>query len=564
MELWLSIKRATITSFFLVWLLSLFVSITNLAIPLYTLQIFDRVLPSKSSQTLFMLLGAILILGILFIGSEKIRRQVTNFLAHQVGTLIEPLILKKQVNDVQRSSDQGYKSLKNLKALQHFICSPTLLAAMDLSLSPLLIIALFFLHPYFGYSILFCNFLLLTLLIFQQHSLNKTDYEYQRFQEKQWGNQQSLINNIDSIRCMGMSQGWLHTHQELNSTVYQKQFTHQKSNHNFQVLAIVIRWICQITIPTIGAFLLIHQQISVGVMLAALMISMRCIIPFETIINSWQLLIKVKKIFSELTIFFNLEPNIALVEPLTELKGYIEVKSLKVNNISLNKTILSIDSFHAKPGSFTAIIGQNGAGKSLFLQTLIKNISHVSGEILYDGINVTTVQQQWLGKQIGYIPQKLCLPKASIKEIVSHHEECNDSKVISATQLAGVHQTILTMDQGYDSIISSQSGQLPPGILQRIALARALYHQPKILILDEADAYLDNQGKDNFIKLITQQIRKGTTVIAATQNQPLLSSASHVLLIEKGKSEFSGEISAFQDFIRELAEKRKVSNLFSS
>jgi len=563
MELWQSLKRVTIKSCLLVWLLSLFVSLANLAIPLYTLQIFDRVLPSKSSQTLFMLLGAIIILGILFIGSEKIRRQVTNYLAHHIGLIIEPLILKNQVEDITRTHEQGSKSLKNLQALQQFICSPTLLAAMDVSLSPLLIVTLFFLHPYFGYSILLCNFVLIALLCYQQQSLNKADESYQKPAEQQWRDQQTLMSNSSIIRSMGMSTDWLNKHQSLSDETYQKQYLYQDRNHSFQIFAIAIRWCCQVTIPTVGAYLLIQQQISAGVMLAALMISMRCIIPFETLINSWQLLLKAKSIFKELKSFFHSPLSNQQVKPLTRLRGYIEVKALIVTDEKQKKTLLNIKHLQAEPNEFIAVIGQNGAGKTLFLQTLLKNIAHVSGDILIDGINLSAVEQHWLGKQVGYVPQRLSLPRASIAEVICQHEKCDQAKVIAASKMAAVHQTVLALDQGYDTVLCDENNQLSPGILQRIALARALYHQPNILIFDEADAYLDKNGKDNFLKLIKTSTKNGCTVIAVTQCQQMLAQANKVLLIEQGKSGFFGSFSQFQAFVNELNQQRKVSKLFT-
>jgi len=564
MEPWQSVKRVTIKSCFLVWLLSLCISIANLAVPLYTLQIFDRVLPSNSSQTLVMLLAAVIIFGILFIGCENIRRQVTNYLSFYIGKLVEPLILKKQIRDIKQEYEQSYKSLKNLQSLQQFICSPTLLAAMDVSLSPLLIATLFFLHPYFGYSILLGNLLLLALLSYQQINLKTTDANYHKTAQQQWQNQQTLINNTPIVRAMGLHKDWLVKHQNLSDKVYQNQHNYQQSNHNFQLFAIVIRWFCQITIPTLGAYLLILQQISPGVMLAALMISMRCIMPFETLINGWQLLLKSKEIFLELKSFFVYPSDIKQTIPLTLLQGYIEVKSLKVENMIPAKTVLNIDHFQAQPSTFTAVIGQNGAGKTLFLQTLLKNSAHVSGEVLMDGINIATVEQHWLGKQIGYVPQRLCLLRATIEEVICQHETCDQNKVVAASKMAGVHQTILTLDQGYETLLTTESTQLSPGIQQRIALARALYHQPKILIFDEADAYLDKCSKDNYLKLIRIAAKSGCTVIAATQCQQILSQADNVLLIEQGKSSFFGNLTQFQLLIDDINQKRKVSNIFTN
>jgi len=563
MKLWQSLKRAIVKSCFLVWLLSLFVSLANLAIPLYTLQIFDRVLPSKSSQTLIMLLSALIILGILFIGSEKIRRQVSNHLAFHIGSLIEPLILKKQVDDIYRTREQGIKSLKNLQALQQFICSPTLLAAMDVSLSPLLIAVLFFLHPYFGYSILACNLLLIILLCYQQYKLRKTDDNYQNCAEQQWHNQQSLINNASIFRSMGMGENVINKHQLSSVDVYQKQFLYQKSNHSFQLFAIMIRWCCQVTVPTVGAYLLIQQQISAGVMLAALMISMRCIIPFETLINSWQLVLKAKEILTELKAFFFSNLNEQQVKPLTRLQGFIEVKKFKIKDDKQQKTLLSIDHLQAESSSFTAVIGQNGAGKSLFIKSLLKNITNVSGEILVDGINITSVEQSWLGKQVGYVPQSLSVPSATIEETSSQHGECQQEKVVTASKMAAVHQTILALPQGYETILATDTCQLSPGILQRIALARALYHQPKILLFDEAEAYLDKSGKDNYLRLLKNLTKSGCTVIAATQCQKVLAQANKVMLIEQGKSEFTGSFQQFQAYVNELNQKRKVSKLFN-
>ena len=185
-------------------------------------------------------------------------------------------------------------------------------------------------------------------------------------------------------------------------------------------------------------------------------------------------------------------------------------------------------------------------------------------EILFDGINITSVEQQWLGKQIGYVPQNLSLPRATIEEVICQHEQCKKDAVIKASKMAGVHQTILSLPQGYDSILSVETSQLSPGILQRITLARALYHQPKILIFDEADAYLDKSGKDNYLNLINIATKSGCTVIAATQCQQMLTKANKILLIEQGKDSFFGTFPQFQAFVNQLNQQRKVSNLFNN
>ena len=190
---WADLRQATIKALALIWLLSLLVSLANLAIPFYTLQIFDRVLPSKSKETLIMLLVAISIFGLLLIGCEILRRKVAACLANFIEKTTEPYLLDKLLSNIHQSAEQRQSTLHQLKTLRTFATSPTLFAVMDTTLIPILIIAIFALHPFFGYVLTIANIMFFLVIIFQHYSLSKTQDIHQKSSQAQQRKNQSFV-----------------------------------------------------------------------------------------------------------------------------------------------------------------------------------------------------------------------------------------------------------------------------------------------------------------------------------------------------------------------------------
>ncbi len=559
---WTVLRQATFKALALIWLLSLLVSLANLAIPFYTLQIFDRVLPSKSKETLIMLLVAISIFGLLLIGCEILRRKVAACLASFIEKTTEPYLLDKQLSNIHQSTEQRQSTLHQLKTLRTFATSPTLFAVMDTTLIPILIIAIFALHSLFGYVLIVANIMFFLVIIFQHYSLRKTQDIYQKSSQAQQRKNQSFAVNMPAFRAMGMADAWFDKTREISEQAQQMQCRHEKTNHTFQSINLSIRWLFQIIVPTLGAYLLITNQISAGVMLAALMLSMRGVMPFDTLVNSWQLVSNTWLIVVQLKATDVLSHNEKTIQPPEQITGKIWIKGLRLKDPSSKSSLLSLHEFEAMPASFNVIIGPNGSGKTLLLESILGNVAIDKGKIFIDEINTSLVDRQWLGKQLGYVPQRLHLPNASIKDIICHHEECNESKLIHAAKTVAVHQTISSLPEGYETLVNMTSSGLSLGILQRICLARALYHQPRLLIFDEADAYLDEAGKKAYLSLIMSAKAAGCTVIAVTQNTKILSIADKVLLIDKGEVEYSGNVSSLQAFVQQNTSQR-VRPLFS-
>ena len=559
---WADLRQATIKALALIWLLSLLVSLANLAIPFYTLQIFDRVLPSKSKETLIMLLVAISIFGLLLIGCEILRRKVAACLANFIEKTTEPYVLDKQLSNINQSAEQRQSTLHQLKTLRTFATSPTLFAVMDTTLIPILIIAIFALHPFFGYVLTIANIMFFLVIIFQHYSLSKTQDIHQKSSQAQQRKNQSFVLNIPAFRAMGMADAWFEKTRKVSEQAQKMQCIHESTNHTFQSVNLSIRWLFQIIVPTLGAYLLITSQISAGVMLAALMLSMRGIMPFDILVNSWQLVSSTWQIVVQLKVTDDLSHNEKIIQPPEKIIGRVFIKGLVVKDPISKSSILSVHEFEAIPASFNVIIGPNGSGKTLLLESILGNVAIDKGKVYIDEINTKFIDRQWLGKQLGYVPQRLNLPNASIKDIICHHEECNESKLIHAAKTAAVHQTISSLPEGYETTVNMTSAGLSLGILQRVCLARAVYHQPQLLIFDEADAYLDEAGKKAYLSLIMSAKATGCTVIAVTQNTKILGVADKVLLIDKGEVEYSGTVSSLQAFVQKSASQR-VHPLFS-
>jgi len=536
--------------------LSLGINIAALALPLYTLQIFDRVLTSSSKETLAMLAIALAVMGVLFIAFDSLRRRVPVLLDGEIQRhLSAPLFHCSMRENLGNSKTEGLH-WQRVERLGRLLLNPGLLVALDAIWSPIFILVLFFLHSVFGWLMLGGNVLLLVIAVWQVRAMRDAQEDCREQQIKMQSVNGRAWQYALTMKAMGMLGDWLRS-TELER---EKQQCQAIKSNRFATLTTTIKWLLQAALPTFGALLLLSNSITPGVMLAALIIGFRSLMPFEALVTQGTAF---KKIVEELSNINKALKGFSMVEQTTppgQLKGAVHLCKLSVlDDVNGQQKLLDGIDLSVNQGEMLAIIGPNSAGKSLLLETALGLHEASEGRISYDDSPFKNWEPSWLGAHIGYVPQNIALLPGRIGDVICRHQTNNEVAMIKAAQAAAVHNDIMMMPQGYDTQIGHNQRALPGGFAQRIALARALYLCPQLLFFDEADSALDVKGLANYIELLNDARRAGKTLFVATQRRDVLRVADKVLVLNRGQVSYSGTYSNFSKLLMAEAKDKETN-----
>jgi len=529
--------------------LSLGINIAALALPLYTLQIFDRVLTSNSKETLAMLAIALAVMGVLFISFDALRRRVPALLAGEIQQRLSgPLFHSSLQGNLNSQSDKENPHWQGVERLSGLLLNPGLLVAVDAIWSPLFILVLFLLHPAFGWLMLGGNLLLLAIAVWQVWTIRETQDDYLEQRTKVQGVHEQAWRHAPVIKVMGMLDDWLKSTEIERANLNEKHQRQSIKSSRFVTLTTTIKCLLQAAVPTVGALLLLSSSLTPGAMLAALIIGFRSLMPFEALVTQG---VVFKKLVAELGNINKALKRLAQVElitPPSELKGVVHLCQLSVfdDDNGQSKLLDGVD-LSVNPGEILAVIGPNGAGKSLLLETALGLHEASEGSICYDDSQFKAWEPSWLGRHIGYVPQNIALLPGCIRDVICRHQSVEEADMVKAAQAAAVHNDIMALPHGYDTQIGINQRALPFGFAQRIALARALYCYPQLLFFDEADSALDVKGVASYIELLNSARRAGKTLLVTTQRRDVLNVADKVLVLNRGRVCYSGSYSNFSN-----------------
>mgnify|MGYP002700110816 CR=1 FL=1 len=533
---WISIRQKLMLALSTAFAFSLLVNLFMLAIPVYSLQIFDRVTVSQSQETLVMLLVAVCICIITMLGFEILRRKLLLLTANNISSSLTRFSLDQQgQKNLQHSDSSAHPENANI-AHQYFdfealsrmtknVRSPAILALMDATLTPAFITLLFFLHPAFAITTTIINLVLVAICryqftLIQTHSsvtpvntkraLRWLKSEY----DSHWaqGEQHQLIDGLQSN---------IRADQELKDE--------QTSTHNRLTTAIlIVRNFGQIAIPTVGALLLIQQLISPGIMLAAIILSMKGLIPWEQVFHHSHTL---KELFEDLKKLKFSSQQGELNQPcrhapITDLSGSL---SLSITSKATQQQL------SVSPGSLTAIVGPNGSGKSSLLKAIIGLPQQTSFTVTtrYDEYAVESIDRSYFSGKLAYIPCASAAPHLSVRELILDGSTQEADALYDLCRLLGLHNRLLKLPLGYDTVIDENAVTQSGGVLHLILLARALQKKPKFLFLDNLDATFDKNGVECFERVLPWLKDHAITTIITTQRKSLLGHCDNVLLCDQ-------------------------------
>ena len=520
-----------------IWV-GVFSLVTNLLmlIPsLYMMQLFDRVLISRSELTLLFL--TIIIVVLLCVGgfAEWLRSR----LLVRAGVRFDQALNKRIFNasfeaNLAGNKGSGGSAFSNLIKVRQFLTGNGIIAFFDAPWMFFYIFILFVLHPLLGVmAIVFCVIQLAIAVIGAQTTRASVELAY-KSEVKTNQYLRSKLKNAEPVEAMGMLSNlrkrWLTFHiiqQEKNDAARIKQ-QHQQTISKF------VRYCMQSFTLGAAALLVINGELSAGAMIAANILMTRALQPLELIVGSWSGLIQAKISFEALEKLLEDYPerNLSLGRPSPS--GQVTLNKLVAKSPSRETAILKGLDLTFKAGDITVIIGPSGAGKSTLARCLVGIWPDKEGFVLLDGIPIEHWSRDQLGAHIGYLPQDIEILEGSIAENIGRFNEMDSEKVIEAAKRAGIHEMILRLPMGYDTT-SGQIGEvLSGGQRQRIGLARAVYGEPTIIVLDEPNANLDEVGDLALVKAIVDLKKQGKTVFLITHRPNIIGVADNLLVMKDG------------------------------
>ncbi len=522
-------------------LFSLFINILMLAPPLYMLQVYDRVMSSRSQETLLFITLLLVWLFMTLGALEFVRARILARTAFELDHSLAPHVFSSIHNNALEHPEQtNTQALHDLATVRQFLSGNAPFAFFDIPWTPVYLAILFLFDPLFGWFAIAAATSLIILALLNEWSTSKLQKTAAESQHTASEMVDSSLRNSEVIQALGMKNNLLKRWQ----TEYQQSLLQHINVTDragvFVSLSKTLRMLFQSLILGLGAYLAINNHITAGMMIAGSIIMGRALAPIDQSIGAWKQFISARTGFQRLHQFLARQPAALSRMTLPAPEGNIQVKNLALIPPGAEHYALKGLSFNLQAGQTLGIIGPSAAGKSSLVRALLGLWPGSHGEVRLDNTEIQHWNPDQLGPHIGYLPQDIELFDGTIAENIARFGQIDHEKVILASQQAGVDQMIRQLPEGYDTTIGIAGAVLSGGQRQRIGLARALYGQPSLIILDEPNANLDEQGElalNRACQLLKQQ---NTTLILVSHRKNILSLVDKILLLEDGQLKLYG------------------------
>ena len=512
---------------------SLFINILQLTFPIYMMAIYDRVLSSHSMPTLIAItIGAVAAL-IIMAALEFVRSR----LLVRCGVAIDEALSRNVLCEVlKRSASTGAKpnqaTLRDVNVLRNFFAGNAIFTLFDIPWTPIFLAVIFILHPLMG-MVATGGAVLLVVFAVANELVSRRPLESANLVNNHIGSFVAAAQrNAHSVSSMGMVSGVARRWQELNDTVTKLQTQASRHSGLIQSMSSWLRQSMQVFIYGVGAWLVLRNESTPGVMIAASIIMGRALAPVQMGIGSWKNMVEARGAWQRLDQLLADQNNVEKMDlPAPSGQIGVEAASFRIQSSILLQNI----NFELQAGQSLGLIGPSGAGKSTLCRLLLGLWPASAGHVRLDGADILGWDQEKLGPYIGYLPQEVELFSVTISENIARLGPVDSEKVVAAAQMAGVHEMILHLPQGYDTRIGDGGVILSGGQRQRIGLARALYGQPKLVVLDEPDSNLDDEGEKALLSSWQQLKAAGATLIVVSHKPSLLAGVDKVLVLKEGQ-----------------------------
>jgi PrtD family type I secretion system ABC transporter len=528
-------RRACTGAFAAIMGYSLCINLLMLTSSIYMMQVFDRVLVSRSGETLVMLTLIAFIALSTMAALDIIRTRIMQKVGGWLDDQISPVVLNMSVTvALGREGRKSPEKLRDLSEIKAFLSGPSAIPILDAPWMPVFIGFMFMLHPVLGWISVSGAVVLLALAILNDWVTRYSSAAAAAASAKSMGFADAAIQRADIVEAMGMRAAVLARWNRLNQTALAAQNMSGGRAGFLTGLTKFFRQLLQIGILGIGAWLVIGGSLSPGGMIAASILMGRALAPVDQAVTTWRSARSAIDAWKRVRSLLEREVPDTTTTELPEPDGKITVEGVSFVHKGMDRPALRNVSFDVAAGETLAIIGPSAAGKSTLARLLVGIDTPHTGHVRLDGMEISRWNGEERGKYVGYLPQEIGLIGETVTDAISRLQDNNDNLVIGAARLAGVHETIMNLPKGYDMPIGPNGSALSGGERQRVALARAVYGGPRFILLDEPNSNLDAEGEKALQRAIDILKTCGTTVIVVAHRPRILRHIDKILVMQDG------------------------------
>lgn len=523
-------------------LFSAFVNLLMLTGPLFMLQVYDRVLGSRSEETLTALAVLVAFLFLAMGLLDYARGRVMARVAAKIQTSLEGRVFDASLRQAALARDgASNNALRDLDAVHRFVGAPVFTSFFDLPWTPLFLLGIFIFHPWLGSLALVGGAILILTGVLNQLRTSAPVQQANATAMKAEYLANQMRTEAETVRSLGMMGAAFARWRGIRAVAQDQNLSASDRSGGFSIFSKTFRQFLQSAMLGLGALLVLKGEMTAGAMIAGSILLGRALAPIEQVIGQWALLQGATKGWHSLG---ELLSEVPPQPPRTELprpRAKLEVQQLTVVPPGESQASLRMLNFKVEPGQAVGVIGQSGAGKSTLARAITGVWRAAGGKVRLDGATLDQFDPDVLGRHIGYLPQRVGLFDGTIAENIAKLEANPDpEKVVAAAKKADAHDMILRLPEGYDTRIVGTNGRLSGGQLQRIGLARAMYGDPVLLVLDEPNSNLDNDGSLALNAAIRKMKAEGNAVLIMAHRPAAIAECDVLLVLEGGMAKAFG------------------------
>ncbi|SNS51520.1 type I secretion system permease/ATPase [Antarctobacter heliothermus] len=557
----LAARRQSRPYYWFVGIFSLFVNILMLTGPMYMLQVYDRVLGSRSEATLIALSVLVIFLYSMMGLLDYVRGRIMGRVAARFQSALDLRVFDAVLRRAAVQNDElAQTGLRDLESVQRLMSSPVLMALFDIPWTPLFIIGIMIFHPWMGYLAIAGGLVLIAVTLVNQ-LVSKTPTLKSNMAVMQAERTADQIRQeAEMVQALGMRGDAFKRWMKARSQALSGQIASADLTGTFSTMTKTLRMLLQSAMLGLGAYLVLQGELTPGAMIAGSILMGRALAPIELLIGQWALVQRARKGWDNLSQLLSEVPEANQPTQLPKPAAKLEVQQLTVVAPGEQQAALRLVSFNVGPGQACGVIGPSGAGKSTLARALTGVWRPAGGKIRLDGASLDQYGAETLGQHIGYLPQRVTLFDGTIAENIARLSPNPDpEQVVAAAMKADAHAMILKLPQGYDTRVSASGGRLSGGQMQRIGLARAMYGDPVLLVLDEPNSNLDNEGSEAVNKAIKSFKDAGKAVLIMAHRPAAIRECDLLLMLENGgRAAFGPKDEVLQNMVKNHQQLQKA------
>jgi ATP-binding cassette subfamily C exporter for protease/lipase len=551
-----SVIRSFKSTFITVGMFSAIVNLLMLAPSLYMLQVYDRVLGSRNEITLLML--TVLILGAyLFMGALELIR---SYVLVRVGAQFD-MKLNKRVytaafeQNLKQAGGNAGQALADLTNIRQFLTGNALFAFFDAPWFPIYLFVIFLFEPVLGLFAVAGTIVLIALAVVNERVTKAPLAEANSMSIQANTLATNNLRNAEVIESMGMLPNLIGRWFKLHGRFLSLQASASQKAGLISALTKFVQVSMQSLVLGLGALLVLDNKITPGMMIAASILLGRTLQPVQQVISVWKSVSGARSSYERLTALLELNPAREAGMALPAPQGALSLDNVTASPPGVKTPVIKSVSFAIAPGDVLGVMGPSGSGKSTLARLLVGVWPSMVGKVRLDGADIYQWNKAELGPHVGYLPQDIELFAGTISENIARFGEVDAEKVVLAAKRAGVHEMVLQFPQGYDTPLGDGGAGLSGGQKQRIGLARAMYGDPALLVLDEPNSNLDDVGEQALLNAVLELRKRGKTIVMITHRPNAVQVTTKLLLMRDGAVHVFGPTNQVLAALQEASKK---------